>query len=155
MKTNYIVIPVITLLTATFGGYLTDQGLAGWYQSINLPAWTPTGGFIGLVWTIIFLLSTISALIVWNSGEMGKRLWNIGLFFIINAFLNIFWVYLFFFKNMIGTAFLEAILLEISVLVLIVLIWPISKKASVLLWPYAGWVAFATYLTYVIQTLNQ
>jgi len=38
---------------------------------------------------------------------------------------------------------------------LMILIWPVSRLAAGLLIPYAGWVAFATYLSYIIWSLNK
>jgi tryptophan-rich sensory protein len=46
------------------------------------------------------------------------------------------------------------IILEATVIALIVLIWPKSRLSALLLAPYAGWVAFATYLAFVIWQYN-
>lgn len=161
MKLNYFVIPLITIIVASVGGAITDSGL-NWYRTINLPSWTPTGSSIGLVWTIIFILTTISALIIFNpskklgASKLYKRTKNlIMLFFILNALLNVFWSYLFFGQHLIGFAIIDAILLEASVLALIVLIQPLSFFASFLLAPYAVWVIFATYLTFAVSILNR
>ncbi len=166
MRLNYIIIPLITLGVSWFGSRLTSSGM-DWYQTINLPAWTPSGSVIGLAWTIIFILGTISALIVWNKkdkdgiasspsalgNDTGKK-WIIALF-LINAGLNLAWSWLFFNQHLIGPAVWEAGLLGLSVVILIILIWPFSKLAAWLLVPYGGWVTFATYLTYLIWNLNR
>jgi len=68
--------------------------------------------------------------------------------------LNVFWSYLFFNQHQILASIIEMIILDTTVIVLILLLWPISKLASYLLMPYAVWVAFATYLTYQILLLN-
>lgn len=154
MRLNYIVIPLVTLGVAWLGNWLTSGGME-WYKTIKLPAWTPPGSVIGFAWTIIFILSTISALIVWNKFSHDKRFaWIIGLF-LINAGLNVFWSFLFFNQHLIGWAVIEAGLLGLSVIGLIILIGPISRLAAWLLVPYAAWVAFATYLTYIIWALNK
>ncbi len=156
LKLNYFIIPLITFLTAFLGGRLTSGGLA-WYKTINLPAWTPGGGVIGAVWTILFILSAISALIVWNSsarsGQADRWKW-IFVIFIVNALLNIFWSWLFFGQHQMGWAILEAGLLDVSVWVLVILIWPVSRGAAALLLPYGAWAAFATFLTYSVWKLN-
>ena len=156
MKLNYIIIPLIAILTAGIGSLLTSGGM-NWYKSINLPSWTPAGSIIGAVWTTIFILSAASALIVWNiSSNTGQsRLSWIAGVFIANAVLNIFWSYLFFNQHIIAPAIFEAGILGLSVIALIVLIWPISELAALLLFPYAGWVCFATYLTYSVWLLNR
>jgi len=156
MKLSYIIIPLITVLTAGIGSLLTSGGMS-WYKSINLPSWTPAGSIIGAIWTTIFILSAASALIVWNtSANMGQtRLSWIAGVFIANAVLNVLWSYLFFNQHLIAPAIFEAGILGLSVIALIVLIWPISELAALLLFPYAGWVCFATYLTYSVWLLNR
>ena len=154
MKLNYFIIPLITAFVTIFGSSLTSRGM-DWYEKIKLPTWTPGGNIIGLVWTLIFILSTISALIIWNNYSASKNLKWIILFFLLNAGLNVFWSYLFFTAHLINWSIAEMILLELSVLILIILIWPLSKLAGILLLPYSLWVAFATYLTYNIALLNK
>jgi tryptophan-rich sensory protein len=154
MKVNYVTIPAVTLLVALTGSYFTNNGLNDWYQSLALPTWTPAGNIIGLVWTTIFILSTISALLVWNRlAHKGNFNWIIGLF-IVNAILNVGWSYLFFSQHLIGAAIIEAALLGLSVVGLIFFIWPLVRSAAILLVPYALWVFFATYLTYCVWILN-
>ena len=153
MKLNYFFILLITFLTAFLGSWLTNRGM-GWYKTIKLPSWTPPGSVIGTVWTIIFILATISALITWNKLQHDSHLYWIAVIFIINAILNVGWSFLFFYLHLTGLAIFEAALLGISVVALTVLIWPVSRLAATLLLPYAGWVSFATFLTYMIWSLN-
>lgn len=154
LKLNYVVIPLITIITAVVGSSFTSSGM-GWYRTINLPTWTPEGGVIGMVWTVIFILSTISALLVWNKiPHKNKRFSLIVAVFILNSVLNVFWSDLFFNLHLIGLAVLEAAALGLSVIALIILIYPFSRLAAWLLVPYALWVTFATYLTYSIYLLN-
>jgi len=153
MKPNYIIIPLITVFVSLLGGWLTSSGMS-WYKSINLPSWTPPGSIIGLVWTILFILATISALIVWNSLAGKNNFSLIIAIFILNSILNFGWSWLFFNQHLIGLAFFEAILLGFSVVALIILIWPMNRLAASLLILYAAWVAFASYLTYMVWRLN-
>ncbi len=153
MKPNYIIIPLITFLTAFLGSLSTSGGM-DWYKTISKPSWTPAGSFIGAVWTILFILATISALIIWNRLPRDDRFKWIIIIFIINAILNVGWSWLFFGQHLLGTAIFEAALLGVSVLALIILIWPVSRLAAWLLIPYAGWVFFATFLTFKVWNLN-
>jgi len=154
MKLHYVIIPLITLLTATLGGNVTTKGME-WYKTINLPPWTPPGSLIGIVWSIIFILATVSAIIFWNKSPRNSRFLIIILIFLINAVLNFGWSYLFFGLHKLNLAILESALLGASVFVLIFLIWPVSRLASILLLPYGFWVSFATYLTYAVSSLNK
>jgi tryptophan-rich sensory protein len=153
MKPNYVIIPLITIAVAVVGSFITSGGMA-WYRSITLPSWTPPGSVIGTVWTVLFILATISALIVWNGAPHDARLRWIIAIFLLNAVLNIGWSLLFFGAHQMGAAVWEAGVLGLTVVALVIFIWPLSTLAALLLVPYAGWVAFATYLTYSVWRLN-
>ena len=71
------------------------------------------------------------------------------LVFGINFILNIFWSVLYFGLKNPGLAFIEIILLEISIIAMIILTYKISKKSSYLLIPYFLWVAFASLLNFL------
>ena len=154
-KLNYITISLFVLMVSILGGQFTSVGIqSGWYDSLAKPAWTPDGAVIGIVWTIIFILTAMSALIVWNKTKRGKEFNKIIFLFLLNGFLNFSWSFLFFTAQYIGMAVMGAAFIGLSVLLLIIKIWPRSKLAASLLVPYLGWVTFATYLNYVIFQLN-
>ena len=154
MKPNYLLIPLATVATALGGSWLTSTGMS-WYHQIHLPGWTPAGSVIGTVWTILFILATISALLIYNLIPRGKKRRQIMWAFLINAVLNVLWSALFFGWHLLGSAIIEAAVLALSVLVLIVMAWPRSKAAAVMLIPYFAWVCFAAYLTYNVWSLNR
>lgn len=162
MKWNYILIPLIVIAVSLIGGYFTNLGM-GWYGSIRLPDWIPSGGIIGIIWTVIFILSTISVLIVWNFTQHDNLFRRIMFLFAINGLINISWSFVFFYLHKMGWAILVAALLEVSVLAIIYLIRVLGvvqkselvKGTYMLLLPYAGWVIFATYLTYTVWSLNR
>jgi len=153
IKLNYFVIPLITLAVALIGSWFVKAGML-WYEFLVLPPLAPPGWVIGAVWTIIFALTTISALLVWNRSPRDTRFSWLVAFFVLNAILNVLWSFLFFYLGMPLAPIAEMIVLEITVLVLIFLAWPISRLASLLLLPYALWVAFATHLAWQIFKLN-
>jgi len=154
MKLNYLLIPLVTIATALGGSWITGGGM-GWYDTINLPAWTPDGSIIGSVWTVLFVLATISALLIYNLMPKGKKRRAVMWAFLVNAVLNVLWSAVFFGWHLTGLAIIEAAVLSLSVLVLIVMIWPKSKASSVLLFPYFAWACFATFLTYSVWLLNK
>lgn len=154
LKLNYFIIPGLIIALSILGSVFTNQSLNDWYLALNLPSWVPSGQIIGIVWTIIFIFLTISILIFWNRAERNNKFWLITGMFLLNGLLNLLWSYLFFVENLVFLAFIEAILLALSVVVLIILLWSVSRLASVLLIPYALWVSFASFLTHVIWQLN-
>ncbi len=150
MLLGYFLIPLTTVITALVGATFTSYGMT-WYLGLNIPSWTPPGKFIGIAWTVIYVLTTISALIVWSKQ---KKIMLLLCLFLLNAFLNVTWTFLFFQHNLLGSSTLESILLLGSVFLLIIMIWPVSKTASIILVPYFIWVSIATYLSFLIFRLN-
>jgi len=142
-----------TVLVAWSGSRITGAGM-GWYRTLRLPAWTPPGAVIGTVWTVIFVLTAIAAIMVLRRLTSAPRKTCFVTALVLNGFLNVGWSWVFFGQHLLGWAVFEAVLLELSVVALIVLAWSVSRRAALLLVPYAGWVAFATYLTYVVRNLN-
>jgi translocator protein len=166
-KPNYIIIPLITIMVAVLGSVFTGAGME-WYQAeILKPDLTPPNWAFPIAWNLIFILTTIAVLIIWNKGDASNKLvqlltdkpssqtywWIIGLF-IANAVLNIGWTLLFFNLQMVQAALVEMILLEATLVALIAILLRYSRLAAMLLLPYTIWVGFATYLTYAIWIIN-
>jgi tryptophan-rich sensory protein len=154
MKWNYILIPIVVFLTSFIGSTLTDPN-SSWYKALKLPSFAPPGYVIGMVWTVIFILCAISAIIVWNKLPHNNLFWWIIGIFIVNAILNIGWSFLFFNQHLIFASIIEMIILNATTIALIILIWPLSRLAAGLLLPYAAWVSFATFLAINILRLNK
>jgi tryptophan-rich sensory protein len=137
---------------ASLGALMTDLG--PWYQGLRKPAWQPPDWLFGPVWTLIFALAALSAVLAWQSARTrAARRWIVGLFG-LNAFLNILWTMLFFRFHRPDWALLEVGLLWLSIAVLMVVLAPHSRAASWLLAPYLAWVTFAAALNLAVAELN-
>jgi len=141
------------IITASAASYFADTGRS-WYQTINLPNWTPSNSVMVLAWTVIFILTSLSILIIWNKYSSEKKFGLVISLFIINAALIVGWNILFFSHQMLGLAFFQAILLIMNLVLLVVLIWRFSPLAAYLLFPYSAWVVFSTILTLNVWMLN-
>ena len=75
--------------------------------------------------------------------------------FVANGLLNIVWSPLFFRSQRPDWALIEVPFLWLSILVPMVVLWPISRAASLLLLPYLLWVSFAAFLNLTIVRLNR
>jgi tryptophan-rich sensory protein len=154
MHLSYILIPLVTIAVAYVGGQLTMRSVKTWYKTIRKPAWTPPGAVIGVVWTVLYILAAISALIVWNlpSAPVSTM---IAVFFCLNAMVNVLWSYVFFYLHKMGSAIWVCLFLDLTIILLIQFIAPASALAAWLLVPYAAWVTFASYLNYRVWTINR
>ena len=153
LKLNYLIIPLTTIITAALGSYFTGLGMPWYETSLQLPSFNPPNWIFPIAWTTIFILATISVLIIWNKSKRDSMFWWLITLFILNATLNALWCLLFFTLHDIQGALIEMILLEGTTIGIMVLAWKRSKLSSLLLLPYLAWVGFATYLTYTILSL--
>lgn len=155
IKKDYILVPLITLAVAILGSWFTGLGM-NWYSASAIPEYTPSGSFIGIVWTIIFVLTAVSAITFFNLEEKHRDpyLFEVTLLFIANAIINVFWSYLFFTLHLPMAAFFALVLLELTVVMLVYFIWKKSKFAGVLLLPYFIWLVIAGYFNLMFWFLN-
>jgi len=153
VKPNYFFIPLFVIITASAASYFAETGRA-WYKTINLPDWTPSGSIMVLAWTIIFILSSLSLLIIWNKYSSEKNFALIIALFVLNAFLIVGWNILFFSHQQFGLAFFQAVLLIANLVLLIFLIWRFSPLTAYLLIPYSLYLLFSTVLTFNVWMIN-
>jgi tryptophan-rich sensory protein len=140
------------LAVAVVGGSLTRIG--PWYRSLKKPPWNPPDPAFGAIWTVIFATAAVAGVTAWRGARTSAgREWVIGLF-ALNGFLNVVWSLLFFTLQRPDWALIESAALWVSVALLIVCLWPMSRLASLLLAPYLVWVSIAALLNYDVARLN-
>lgn len=131
------------------GSFFTRSSVTTWYRTLEQPPLSPPSWVFGPVWTILFLLMGISLYLIWdNKKPHHKQKMEIITIFCIQLVLNFYWSVLFFGLKNVGAAFINIIILWISILATIIVFSLISKKAAYLLIPYLLWVSFATYLNW-------
>ena len=155
IRLNYFLIPLLVVITGSAASYFAQTGRV-WYKTINLPIWiwTPSNTLMLIAWTVIFILSSVAVLIVWNRYSAQKNFRLIMALFILNAVINVGWYILFFGHQQIGLAFFQAVLLVSNVVLLIVLIWKFCPLAATCLLPYSLWVVFSIILTFNAWLMN-
>jgi tryptophan-rich sensory protein len=75
--------------------------------------------------------------------------------FAIQLLLNLIWTGIFFGMKKPFLAFIEIILLWVSILMNIIVFYDISRTSAYLLIPYILWVSFASILNFAIWKLNR
>lgn len=137
---------------AALGASATDIG--PWYQGLQKPSWQPPDWLFGPVWTLIFGLCALAGVLAWRAAQSVRQRQLILLMFSLNALLNVLWTELFFGLRRPDWALIEAVPFWLSIVGLILVLWPISPTAGKLLIPYLVWVAFATVLNLAVMRLN-
>lgn len=143
---------VAALCVAALGATITDLG--PWYQALEKPAWNPPDIVFPMGWTLIYALITIAGVNAWRAAPTAAQSeWVISLF-ALNGFLNIAWSLIFFRLQRPDWAFVEVIILWLSILALSLYCGRFSRSAALLLVPYLAWVTFAAALNWAVVELN-
>lgn len=154
-KLRLIVSILVCQLAGAVGSFFTVASISSWYAVIEKPAFNPPSWVFSPVWIILYTLMGISLYLVWEEGLERKEV-KLGIFvFGVQLALNALWSFLFFGLQSPYYAFIEILLLWLSILLTIILFGKISKTASLLLVPYLLWVSFAALLNYQIWVLNR
>lgn len=108
----------------------------------------------GPAWTLIYALIVAAFVTSWphaKASGMGNRLIVV---FCFNALLNILWSTLFFTLRRPDLALVEVVVFWLSIVLMVVTVYPLSRRAAALLVPYLGWVAFAGALNWAVVRAN-
>lgn len=143
---------IICQAAGLLGSVFNIKSIPGWYSKLKKPSFNPPNWIFGPVWTFLYLLMGISLYLILVSQKDTPLAIII---FSIQLFLNIAWSAIFFGMKKPFFAFLEIILLWISILASIIIFYEISDISSYLLIPYLLWVSFASLLNFSIWKLNK
>jgi tryptophan-rich sensory protein len=134
-------------------GWLTAPEITSWYPTLTKPTFNPPNWIFGPVWTALFALMGIAAWLVWRAPDSAARTSGLRIFWMQLA-LNFLWSMIFFRGHALLSAAIEIVLLLAAIVATTKLFGRVSRTAAWLMLPYAGWVGFATVLTWAIWRLN-
>lgn len=139
-------------LVALLGGLATEIG--PWYRALQKPSFQPPDWLFGPAWTVIFILTAVAAADCWRHAQSDADRRRVAVAFVVNGILNILWSVLFFKLRRPDWALAEVVLLWSSIVSLMVVAWPLTRRAVALLVPYLAWVSFASILNLAVVRLN-
>ncbi len=143
---------VITFIFAALGGIVTYIGMPK-FENVQQPPLSPPSYLFPIVWSILFLLMSVSAAIIYDSDNetSAKALF----IYTIQLTLNFWWCVLFFGFRLYFFSFIWLLLLLLTVFVMTVLFYRINKLAGLIQIPYMIWLGFAAYLNFGVWFLNR
>ena len=142
----------ITAVAAAIGS-AAAVGSRTFYEALQRPSWAPPGSVFGPVWTMLYLAMAVAAWMVWKARDfVGARVALI--LFLVQLALNALWTWLFFAWHQGALAFVEVLVLWVTVAMTMNLFRRVRPMAGTLLIPYLGWVTFAAALTYAVWKAN-
>lgn len=124
-----------------------------WYQSLAKPALNPPPQVFPIVWTTLYAMMGV-AHYKYTTAETGHDKSAGHRWYALQLLLNGTWSLVFFRAQAPRAAFVNIILLLVSIVATIAQFRRVSKTSGRLLLPYLMWVCFATYLNFEICRLN-
>lgn len=124
------------------------------FEKLNQPALSPPGWLFPVAWTILYILMGIASYLVFRGGASEKDTSRALKVYAFQLGLNFLWSIIFFNLSLYTVAFVELILLWLTVLLCTILFYGISKPSAYLMIPYILWLTFAAYLNLSIILLN-
>jgi len=153
---NRVLILVLCVLAAQsaglIGSYFTFPAIGSWYSGLNKPFFNPPNWIFGPVWTILYTLVGISLFYIYLSKNKLRKI-TLRLF-IVHLLLNSLWSIIFFGLKNTGLAFIEIVILWLTLIYLMKLFNRFEKRAFYLFIPYLIWITFASFLNLSIAILN-
>ena len=125
-----------------------------WYPNLAKPAFTPPNALFAPVWLTLYFLMGIAVYLIWRHGLACPKPRQAFTAFCIQLGLNLFWTIVFFGLKSIFGGVVIILALWLTILVMIILAFRVSKTASWLLVPYIVWVSIASYLNIGVWRLN-
>ena len=144
---------LLPLLVGAISGIATASGVNDWFLTINKPSFNPPNYVFAPVWTMLYILMGISLFMVLQTSSSKQKKYALTIFF-VQLVLNFCWSFLFFKYHLIGVAFIDIILIWLSIICMIYFFYQINKGAAYLQVPYLLWVSFASILNGAIWYLN-
>jgi len=140
---------VITYLVAGLGSIFTSGGTqSDWYKEVK-PSITPPNWVFPIVWNILFFLIALSLYFSWINVKNRVQKREVVGVFAINFIFNILWSTFYFGMQNPLLAFVDILLLIISIFYMMRITYKINNLASWLLLPYLLWVCFASILNFL------
>ncbi|WP_250125100.1 TspO/MBR family protein [Chroococcidiopsis sp. CCMEE 29] len=147
---------IITAISAAifFGGSLLTSLQDPWFQNLSRPNWLTFEFLIPVIWLVIWVCATISAILVWEKARRRDRVWLLMILYgAIALFTALYSPVVVELRSLFGGLIVGGTA-TLLVYILAVLVLPISQAAAWLLLPYLLWGPVGTYLTWLIIQLN-
>lgn len=152
MKINFKQLFLIIIMTIIIGSFFVPFVDMNIYKEIVKPKFSPPSIIFPIVWSILYILMSISLYLVLKSSNTNQK--SSLKIYIFQLLVNSTWTLIFFgFKNyLLGIIWI--ILLIVLVITMTMNFYYKNKISSLLQIPYLLWLFIALYLNFSIYLLN-
>jgi translocator protein len=125
-----------------------------WYEHLAKPSWRPPNWLFPPAWAVLYLSIAVSGWLIWRTAGFSDAVVPLGIY-LVQLVLNAAWSPIFFGMRRPDLAFIEIVMLWLSVVASIVAFHSVNAAAAWLLLPYLAWVTFAAALNFTVWRLNR
>ena len=134
-------------------GSVASMNASAFYAQLVKPAWAPPSSLFGPVWTVLYVLMGIAAVLVLRTAPW-TRTRAAMLLFIVHLIFNAAWSWVFFRLQYGASSFVVIVILWIMITILIARFGRLNRVAGLLLVPYLAWVTYAAALNFAVWQNN-
>jgi len=124
-----------------------------YYDLLKLPSFTLDGKYISIIWFIIYILNTISIILIIKKSRILKE-YDYLYILLTNYFANQLFMYLFFYLMSPFLGFIITVIIFTTSIFLFIETYKLNKKASYFLIPYIIYNIYALILMTTIYFMN-
>lgn len=135
------------------GGFYTAKGVEVWYPTLTKPEFVPPTWLFAPVWLTLYTLMAMALIVLWHRRDQAGAKTTL-ILFMLGLALNVVWSAVFFALQRPDAAFVVIIVLWGSILLMILNMTTVERRAANLLVPYLLWVSYASVLNMQIMMLN-
>lgn len=125
-----------------------------WYNSLEKPSWTPQPSTIGFVWQVLYPIIIVTFGFVFVQAFRRKLPWLVALPFAINFVANLSFTPVQFGLRNLTLAAIVIVIVWLTIVWMMVAIWPHHRSIAFAQVPYLVWVSIATVLQLSITIYN-
>ena len=153
---SLFLILLITFSSSAIAGWITRLNIDSWYSSLNKLSFSPPNWIFGPVWTVLYIFMSVAIWIVYEKTKATDNIFSkkILRIYFYHLVINLTWSFVFFYYHLIFTAFINILFLIVAIIILMILYYPRSKTAFLLMTPYLIWVLFASVLNFGLYLIN-
>ena len=152
-------VDLVTLLAPSVIGLasalVTAPAVATWYRTLRRPPWTPPDAAFGPVWTTLYLLMGVAALLVGRSRTDPRLVEQVQAANALQLALNAGWSVAFFGRRNPAAGLVVIGALWLAIVATIAADARVDRRAAALLLPYLAWVTLAMSLNAWIWRENR
>ena len=152
--TRLIACLLVCLGIGVLGSLTTKPEIAGWYQTLAKPSWTPPPFAFPIAWTTLYILMAIAFLRLWDRVLPSPQRNRAMILFAVQLALNAAWSPVFFGWHGIRAGLVIIGLMIVAIAATIIAAARVDRIAAWLLVPYLCWVLYASTINAGVVALN-